>query len=167
MKKLLLIVLLLISGLTIYGQNQKIGYVDSQVLYKNYAPAIKAQQDLQVLQQDWARTRDSLTQVFQVNVQAYQNQSAMMTPQKKQETEQKLMMEQNQILQKEQLVIQKGQSKMKPIRDAFSAAIAVVAKEQKMAFIFDKGVEGVVNILHYSDSKFDMTYKVLDQLKGK
>jgi len=97
-KKLLLIVLLLISGLTIYGQNQKIGYVDSQVLYKNYAPAIKAQQDLQVLQQDWARTRDSLTQVFQVNVQAYQNQSAMMTPQKKQETEQKLMMEQNQIL---------------------------------------------------------------------
>lgn len=167
MKKLMVIVLLLISGLSIYGQNQKIGYVDSQVLYQNYAPAIKAQQDLQVLQQDWARTRDSLTQIFQQNVQAYQSQSAMMTPQKKQETEQKLMMDQNQILQQEQLVIQKGQSKMKPIRDAVSAAIAEVAKQHKMAFIFDKGVEGVVNILHYSDSKFDMTYKVLDQLKGK
>ncbi len=60
MKKLMVIVLLLISGLSIYGQNQKIGYVDSQVLYQNYAPAIKAQQDLQTLQQDWARTRDSL-----------------------------------------------------------------------------------------------------------
>ena len=39
---------LLIGGLSIYAQNQKIGYVDSQVLFQNYAPAIKAQQDLQV-----------------------------------------------------------------------------------------------------------------------
>ncbi len=167
MKKLFLIALILVSGMSIYGQTQKIGYVDSQILYQNYAPAIKAQQDLQALQQEWAITRDSLTQIFQANVQAYQNQSAMMTPQKKQETEQKLMMDQNNILQQEQLVIQKGQSKMKPIRDAVSAAIAEVAKQQKMAFIFDKGVEGVVNILHYSDSKYDMTDKVLDQLKSK
>jgi Skp family chaperone for outer membrane proteins len=91
----------------------------------------------------------------------------MMTPQKKQETEQKLMMEQNSILQQEQLVIQKGQSVMKPIRDAVNAAIEKVANEQKMSFIIDKGVEGVVNILHYADPKFDMTYKVLDQLKSK
>ena len=166
MKKLLLITLLLVSGLTLQAQSQKIGYVDSQILYQNYAPAIKAQQDLQVLQQTWARTRDSLTQVFQMNVQAYQNQSAMMTPQKKQETEQQLMMEQNAVLQQEQIVIQKGQSMMKPIRDAVNDAIAKVAKTQKMTFIFDKGVEGVVNILHYSDSKYDMTYKVLDQLKN-
>jgi len=165
--KKLLIVLLFIGGLTLFAQNQKIGYVDSQILYQNYAPAIKAQQDLQVLQQNWARTRDSLTQVFQENVQTYQNQSAMMTPQKKQETEKKLMMEQNSILQQEQLVIQKGQSVMKPIRDAVNSAIEKVAKEQKMSFIIDKGVEGVVNILHYADSKYDMTYKILDQLKSK
>ena len=166
MKKLLFITILLVSGLTLQAQSQKIGYVDSQILYQNYAPAIKAQQDLQVLQQNWARTRDSLTQVFQMNVQTYQSQSAMMTPQKKQETEQQLMMEQNAVLQQEQLVIQKGQSMMKPIRDAVNDAIAKIAKTQKMSFIFDKGVEGVVNILHYSDTKFDMTYKVLDQLKN-
>lgn len=166
MKKLL-IALLFISGLTLFAQSQKIGYVDSQILYQNYAPAIKAQQDLQVLQQNWSSKRDSLTQVFQVNVQTYQNQSAMMTPQKKQETEQQLMMQQNAILQQEQLVIQKGQSIMKPIRDAVNSAIEKVAQEQKMSFIMDKGVEGVVNILHYADSKFDMTYKVLDQLKSK
>jgi outer membrane protein len=166
-KKLLFITLLLIGGLTLQAQSQKIGFVDSQILYQNYAPAIKAQQDLQVLQQNWTRTRDSLTQVFQQNVQAYQQQSSMMTPQKKQETEQQLMMEQNTVLQQEQIVIQKGQSMMKPIRDAVSQAIAEVAKAQKMSFIFDKGVEGVVNILHFSDSNFDMTYKVLDQLKSK
>ena len=34
-----------------------------------------------------------------------------------------------------------------------------------MHFVFDKGVEGVVNILHYADSDFDITYKVLDKLK--
>lgn len=167
MKKLLVIALLLISGLATFGQTQKIGFVDSQVLYQNYAPSIKAQQDLQLLQQNWAKTRDSLTQVFQLNVQAYQKQSAMMTPQKKQETEQKLLAEQNSILQQEQLVIQKSQSVMKPILDSVNNAIAKVAKTQKMAFIFDKGVPGTVNILHFADSKYDMTYKVLDQLKSK
>jgi len=166
-KKLLLIALLLIGGLSINAQSQKIGFVDSQILYQNYAPAIKAQQDLQVLQQNWTRTRDSLTQVFQVNVQSYQNQRSLMTPQKQQETEQQLMMQQNSILQQEQLILQKGQSIMKPIRDSVNEAISQVAKSQKMSFIFDKGVEGVVNILHYADSKYDMTYKVLDQLKSK
>lgn len=166
MKKLL-IALLFIGGISLNAQSQKIGFVDSQILYQNYAPAIKAQQDLQVLQQNWTRSRDSLTQVFQVNVQAYQNQRAMMTPQKQQETEQQLMVQQNTIIQQEQLVMQKGQSVMKPIRDAVNGAIAQVAKNQKMSFIFDKGVEGVVNILHFADSQYDMTYKVLDQLKSK
>lgn len=166
MKKLL-IALLFIGGISLNAQSQKIGFVDSQILYQNYAPAIKAQQDLQVLQQNWTRSRDSLTQVFQTNVQAYQNQRAMMTPQKQQETEQQLMVQQNTIIQQEQLVMQKGQSVMKPIRDAVNGAIATVAKNQKMSFIFDKGVEGVVNILHFADSQYDMTYKVLDQLKSK
>jgi outer membrane protein len=166
MKKLL-IALLLIGGISLHAQSQKIGFVDSQILYQNYAPAIKAQQDLQVLQQTWTRSRDSLTQTFQANVQAYQNQRSLMTPQKQQETEQQLMLQQNQIIQQEQLVMQKGQSIMKPIRDDVNASIASVAKTQKMAFIFDKGVEGVVNILHFADSQYDVTYKVLDQLKSK
>ena len=166
MKKLL-IALLLIGGISLSAQTQKIGFVDSQILYQNYAPAIKAQQDLQGLQQSWTRTRDSLTQVFQVNVQAYQNQRSLMTPQKQQETEQQLMMQQNTIIQQEQIVMNQGQSIMKPIRDAVNNAIEQVAKKQKMAFVFDKGVDGVVNILHFADSQYDVTYKVLDQLKGK
>jgi outer membrane protein len=165
--KKVLIVLFFISSLSLFAQSQKIGFVDSQVLYQNYAPAIKAQQDLQILQQNWTRTRDSLTQVFQVAVQSYQSQRSLMTPQKQQETEQQLMMQQNSILQQEQLVVQRSQGMMKPIRDAVSDAISKVAKSQKMAFIFDKGVDGVVNILHFADSKYDMTYKVLDQLKSK
>ena len=67
MKKLVM-VFLLISGLSIYAQNQKIGYVDSQVLFQNYAPAIKAQQDLQVLQQNWTREKDSLAVLFQEKI---------------------------------------------------------------------------------------------------
>ncbi len=34
-----------------------------------------------------------------------------------------------------------------------------------MNFVLDKGVEGVVNILHYADPEYDITYKVLDKLK--
>jgi len=163
--KKLVIVFLLILGVSISAQTQKIGYVDSQVLFQNYAPAIKAQQDLQVLQQNWSRQKDSLAVLFQEKVNSYQNQKALMTPQKQQETEQQLLMEQNSILQREQQVIQRGQSMMQPIRDAVSKAIEQVAKQEKMNFVLDKGVEGVVNILHYADPEYDITYKVLDKLK--
>ena len=164
MKKLA-IVFLLIGGVTITAQSQKIGYVDSQVLFQNYAPAIKAQQDLQLLQQNWTRERDSLAGLFQEKVNSYQNQRALMTPQKQQETEQQLLGEQNSIMQREQQIVQKGQNMMKPIKDAVNVAIEQVSKQEKMHFVFDKGVEGVVNILHYADSDFDITYKVLDKLK--
>lgn len=163
--KKLAIVFLLIGGITITAQSQKIGYVDSQVLFQNYAPAIKAQQDLQLLQQNWTRERDSLAGLFQEKVNSYQNQRALMTPQKQQETEQQLLGEQNSIMQREQQIVQKGQNMMKPIKDAVNVAIEQVSKQEKMHFVFDKGVEGVVNILHYADSDFDITYKVLDKLK--
>ena len=164
MKKLV-IAFLLLSVLSISAQSQKIGYVDAQVLFQNYAPAIKAQQDLQILQQNWTRTKDSLAVMFQEKVNSYQNQKALMTPQKQQETEQQLLVEQNSIMQREQQVIQQGQSMMMPIRDDVSKAISQVAKQEKMNFVLDKGVEGVVNILHYSDPEYDITYKVLDKLK--
>ncbi len=164
MKKLVM-AFLLIGVLSTYAQNQKIGYVDSQVLFQNYAPAIKAQQDLQVLQQKWTREKDSLAVLFQEKVTSYQNQRALMTPQKQQETEQQLLIEQNSIMQREQLVIQQGQSMMKPIKDAVDNAIDQVAKQEKMHFVLDKGVEGVVSILHYADPEYDVTYKVLDRLK--
>ena len=54
---------------------------------------------------------------------------------------------------------------MKPIRDAVNKAISEVAKQQKLSFVLDKGVEGVVSILHYADADYDITYKVLDKLK--
>ena len=125
MKKLA-IVFLLIGGVTITAQSQKIGYVDSQVLFQNYAPAIKAQQDLQLLQQNWTRERDSLAGLFQEKVNSYQNQRALMTPQKQQETEQQLLGEQNSIMQREQQIVQKGQNMMKPIKDAVNVAIEQV-----------------------------------------
>ncbi|MEN8191845.1 MAG: OmpH family outer membrane protein [Bacteroidota bacterium] len=164
MKKLVFAILL-ITGLSINAQSQKIGYIDSQVLYQNYAPAIKAQQDLQILQQNWTRERDSLAVMFQEKVNSYQNQKALMTPQKQQETEQQLLVEQNSIMQREQQIVQKGQTMMKPIKDAVNKAISDVAKKQKLNFVFDKGVEGVVSILHYADAEYDITYKVLDKLK--
>ena len=103
--------------------------------------------------------------LFQEKVNSYQNQRALMTPQKQQETEQQLLAEQNSIMQREQLVIQQGQNMMKPIKDAVDKAIEQVAKQEKMHFVVDKGVEGVVSILHYADPEYDITYKILDRLK--
>ena len=68
-------------------------------------------------------------------------------------------------MQREQQIVAQGQTMMKPIRDAVNNAIQDVAKAEKMSFVMDKGVEGVVSILHYADAEYDVTYKVLDRLK--
>ncbi len=49
-----------------------------------------------------------------------------------------------------------------PVKSSIYAAIENVAKEEGMKFIFDKSGD---ILLLYADSAYDVTFKVLDQLK--
>ena len=49
-----------------------------------------------------------------------------------------------------------------PVKTKIYAAIEKVAKEEGMKFVFDKSGD---ILLLYADSAFDITFKVLDQLK--
>jgi outer membrane protein len=59
-------------------------------------------------------------------------------------------------------VYKKQEELFSPVKAKIYAAIQKVAKEENMQFVFDKSGD---ILLLYADSAFDITYKVLDNLK--
>lgn len=171
MKRILTIVpVLLIFGSTVFAQmQQKIGYVDSQVMIQTLPEAIKAQGELDNLSKKFSAQADSMTQVLQQEYNQYQKQQNTMNADKQREA-QKSLVEKEQALNvfKQQKFGQNGDIYKKqeelfaPIKEKIMKGIQAVAKEEGMTFIFDKSGD---IILLYADTAFDITYKVLDKLK--
>ena len=66
MKKLVLLIFILFGTANLFAQiDQKTAFVDSEIIYAQYAPAIKAQSDLEALANKWRATRDSMVQALQ------------------------------------------------------------------------------------------------------
>ncbi|HSD63344.1 MAG TPA: OmpH family outer membrane protein [Ignavibacteriaceae bacterium] len=172
MKKYVLIlsILFLNFGFLQAQTNQKIGYVDSQVILTQWSEAIKAQGDLDAITNKWSAQLDSMTKSYQQTADDYQKQVNTMPEDKKLTAQQKLVqMEQDIIDFRKQKFAQgtgeiykKNDEIFAPIKNKIYDAIGKVAKEEGMNFIFDKSGD---IILLYADSAFDVTYKVLDKLK--
>lgn len=170
-KKYLFILLILLSGISFtFGQAQKIGYVDSQVILNQLPEAIKAQSDLDALTNLWSTQLDSMKQDYQMSIANYQKQQATMTEEQK-------VAKQKEIVAKEQAmydfqqkkfgqqngeIYQKQEQIFEPVKQKIYAAIGDVAKSEGMQFVFDKSGD---IILLYADAEYDITYKVLDKLK--
>lgn len=171
MKKLLLFTFILLVCSNIFAQtSQKTGYVDSQIILAQYAPAIKAQSDLDAIAARWTAQRDSMLASLQTAYQTYGTQKEMMTPDKQRETEQELVTQQQNIQRFESEkfaqpngeLYRKNEELLAPVKEKIMLAIAEVSKTEGMNFVFDK--TGDV-ILLYADDQFDITFKVLDMLK--
>lgn len=172
-KSVLLFFFIAISSISLYAQStgQKTAFVNSEVIYEQYAPAIKAQSDLEALATKWRATRDSMVQALQNEYNEFQKQAQTMTPDKQREAQQKLVTGEQQIQQFEQSKFNqqtgeffaKQAELLKPIRDRVLKAIETVAQSEGFTFVFDK-TETLTSLL-YGDSEFDLTFKVLDSLK--
>lgn len=170
MKTLQFLIIFLVLSVSLFAQNQKIGWVNSEVILQQYAPAIKAQSDLDALTADWSKQIETMTQELQTSYADAQKQFANMTPDKQREIQQELV-------QKEQVMQQFRQQKfgqpngelfikqeelLKPIKAKILKAIEAVKDLQGMHFVFDK--TGDV-ILLFADPQFDITNEVLIKLK--
>lgn len=172
MKKNLLIIaaILFISSTSIFAQGEKIGYVDSQIILTQYPAAIKAQGDLDALTNLWSAQIDSMTLEYQQALSNYQQQASVMTEEQQLAAQQTIVgMEQRVVEFRRQKfsqpdgeIFQKQENIFAPVKTSIYDAIQKVAKEEGMKFIFDKSGD---ILLLYADSSFDVTFKVLDQLK--
>ncbi len=172
MKKNLLIIaaILFISSTSMFAQGEKIGYVDSQIILTQYPAAIKAQGDLDALTNLWSAQIDSMTLEYQQALSNYQQQASVMTEEQQLAAQQTIVgMEQRVVEFRRQKfsqpdgeIFQKQENIFAPVKTSIYDAIQKVAMEEGMKFIFDKSGD---ILLLYADSSFDVTFKVLDQLK--
>lgn len=161
----------LLLGINAFAQTPlKIGYVDSEVILTQFSEAIKAQGDLDALTNRWSTQLDSMTQTYQQSIADYQKQSETMNEAKKLEAQQKIVKMEQDIMEFRRTkftqgtgeVYKKQEELFSPVKAKIYAAIQKVAKEESMQFVFDKSGD---ILLLYADSAFDITYKVLDNLK--
>lgn len=163
-------VMLVSSAVFAQGQ-QKIGYVDSQVMLQTLPEAIKAQGELDNLTKRFSAQADSMTAQLQQEYAQYQKQQNTMSADKQREA-QKSLIEKEQTLNafRQQKFGQNGdiykrqEELFAPIKDRIMRGIQDVAKDESMSFVFDKSGD---IILLYADTTYDITYKVLDKLKTK
>ncbi|MBI9073134.1 MAG: OmpH family outer membrane protein [Melioribacteraceae bacterium] len=162
--------MILLTTISVFGQTQKTGYVDSQVILAQYPAAIKAQGDLDALIKEWQTTLETMRGEVQKLYADYQKQAESMTPEAQQTAQQTVVAKEREVQTYYQQkfaqpggeVVSKQEELLAPVKAKIMEAIEAVAKEEKMTFMFDKSGD---ILLLYADSAFDMTYKVLDKLK--
>lgn len=168
MKKIILTLLLTAVS---FAQTQKIGFVDSQVIFKTWSVAIKVQSDFDGLTRQWQQTLDQKLKDLQTVYQNYQQQAQTMTEDNLKAAEQDLMAKQKEIEdyrnskfgQPDGELYSKEKELFEPVRLKIRKAIEEVAKKEGFSFVFDKTEN--IPILLYGDESFDITFKVLDKLK--
>ncbi len=151
------------------SSEMKIGYVDSATILNLLPAAQSVQAKLDTLVQDWSDTIDQMSKKYQKDVDNYERQSDLMSPQAKQRA-------QNQISDLEQEIISYRQARvgqggeldkvraqlLKPVTTRLYAAIARVARQDGLQYVLDKNDETAVVL--YADPYYDITYKVMDLL---
>jgi len=167
---LIIAAILFVSSTSMFAQGEKIGYVDSQIILTQYPAAIKAQGDLDALTNLWSAQIDSMTLEYQQALSNYQQQASVMTEEQQLAAQQTIVgMEQRVVEFRRQKfsqpdgeIFQKQENIFAPVKTSIYDAIQKVAMDEGMKFIFDKSGD---ILLLYADSSFDVTFKVLDQLK--
>jgi outer membrane protein len=169
---LLISAILLLSVFISSGKaqaQQKIGYVDSEIMLKTLPEAIKAQGELDKIAKGWYAQADSMTTALQSDYASYQKQQGTMNPDKLKDAQQNIVNKEQELNQFKQTKFGQGGDLYKkqedlfaPVKEKIMKGIQEVAKEEGMNFVFDKA--GDVLLL-YADAQYDITYKVLDKLK--
>jgi len=160
----------------------KVGYVDSEIILKQLPESEKIKTELEAIQKlylDTVQTKENelkeKAEIFKTKYEEAQNLVSSGTVTSEEEInklEEELSNLQNEIrdldeglaIYKQKVqneLIQKQSELFKPVKEKVTKVIEKVAKKMKINFVFDKA-DG---ILIYGDKEFDITFKVLDQLK--
>lgn len=165
MKKLLVIaVALILASCT----QTKIGYIDVEVLMKNYEATKQLEENLKAKQEKMAKELDSLGAPFQVKVQNYYKNAQRMSNTKRQETEAALQQE-NQLLQLKQQEAAKSlqeenQKQSEILTKKVDSFVADYAKANGYNLILGTAAQGTVM---YGDDVMNVTDALLEKLNAE
>ncbi len=173
MKKIILILIIAISTLTVNAQNTaaKFGYVDTDYILGQIPEYKAAQSELDKTSIQWQKEIETKYTEIDKLYKAYQADAILLTEDMKKKRENEIINKEKEVkdLQKQRFGVdgelyKKRQELVKPIQDKVFNAIKAVAEKSALGFVLDKS--GQVSIL-YANSKYDKSDDVLVYLGYK
>ena len=147
-------------------QESKIGYVDYAGLMDKYEAKKHLESSFQEKAQKFARKRDSISQMFQIEAQSFQQRAQSMPSNRAQEEYANLQSRGQQIGQQlqmeEQLIQEEGSKKMDSLLKSVRSKIEEFGKSRGFSYILAGGEGGTVL---YGDTTEDLTTQVLSYLE--
>jgi outer membrane protein len=172
LKKIIFIAALVVVFASVSrAQAAKIAYVNSETILRELPEAQEVKKDLETTIKGWQDELERMSKELQDGLEDYQKKQALLDPKAKADKEKSLQDLQQKAReyqfqkfdQREGEAVKLREKKFAPIQERVMRVIEKVAKEDGFNYVFDK-LEAATNLL-YADSKFDLTYKVIDQLK--
>lgn len=172
MKKIIFLAVIMMLVVSISSaQSIKIAYVNSETILRELPEAQQVKKELEATIKVWQDELEKMSKELQDGFEDYQKKQALLDPKAKAEKEKNLqeLQQKARDYQYQKFDTREGEAvklrekKFAPIQERVMKVIEKVAKEGKFNFVFDK-LEAATNLL-YADSKYDLTYKVIDRLK--
>ena len=165
MKKLVVVLTGLV--LLVSCEQAKIGYVDNVKLMDTYQEKIDIEAKFKTKTDALAKKRDSISQAFQFEAQAFQAKAEKMSQSKAQE-EYQLMQQRGQFIgqqlqQEEQTLMAAGQVEMDSVVSSVKKAVKAYGKTNKYSYILGGGDGGSVL---YGTEDNDLTDEVVKILNA-
>jgi outer membrane protein len=171
-KKIIYFVALVVLGASMgAAQTAKIAYVNSEKILSELPEAQQVKKELESTVKGWQDELEKMSKDLQDGLEDYQKKQALLDPKAKADKEKSLQDLQQRAReyqyqkfdQREGEAVKLREKRFAPIQDRVMKVIEQVAKDDGFNYVFDK-LEAATNLL-YADPKFDLTYKVIDQLK--
>jgi outer membrane protein len=157
----LLLGILSIPSLT-YSQ-VKIGYIISDQILAQYPEAIEVSKQLQAMDKEANDTLVAMQKEYQTKAAEYSQNKDLMPESSKKKAEQELVDLSNKFAlykqNKAEELQKKQETLLQPILEKLQKTIEQVAKDEGLAFIFNKNQ---YSVLIYGDNEYNLTNKVLD-----
>ena len=167
MKNLTITALFLVFGLN-FAQGQKFGYIDTNFILGKMPEYAKAQSEIDQLSAGWQKEVEDMSKNVEALYSSYKAEEVLLTDEMKEERmatihkkEADLKEYQRKVFGFGGLFFLKKQELIKPLQDKVWDAVEKVAKQNRLAIIFDKSGELV---MIYTDPRHDYTDFVLEEL---
>jgi outer membrane protein len=151
-----------------FASGQKFGYIDTNFILSKMPEYQKAQSEIEQLSAGWQKEVEDLQREVDAAFVALKAEEVLLTEEMK--AERKSMIQKKEAELKEYqrkvfgfggLFFLKKQELIKPLQDKVWEAVEKVAKQNRLAIVFDKSGELV---MIYTDPKHDYTDFVLEEL---
>ncbi len=167
MRFLITLALFLVFGLN-FAVAQKFGYIDTNFILSKMPEYAKAQSEIDQLSAGWQKEVEDMSRNVETLYASLKAEEVLLTDEMKAERLETIHKKESEWKEYQRkvfgfggLFFLKKQELIKPLQDKVFEAVEKVAKQNRLAIIFDKSSELV---MIYTDPKHDYTDFVLEEL---